>query len=222
MMGEEQEAIVVKAMKNLRRLGVETHQIPRGNIRHLRGCLWCIDLEHLENINSLTISSQRKLGESEPLYKFDYAIRGNIRGIPPDRVILHTKSYFSGLFKRKFSSIRWMIPEESDYTGYKINGESPKPGEIWDEGPHRVLVNLLNNDHLLMEGLMTQVEELDSITRFSIFSDKWDESIRLTCNAWLEEETALKVYTSELYIDVCKRVFGRIHAIRRRFGGLTF
>jgi hypothetical protein len=222
MMGEEQEAIVVKAMKNLRRLGVETHQIPRGNIRHLRGCLWCIDLEHLENINSLTISSQRKLGESEPLYKFDYAIRGNIRGIPPDRVILHTKSYFSGLFKRKFSSIRWMIPEESDYTGYKINGESPKPGEIWEEGPHRVLVNLLNNDHLLMEGLMTQVEELDSITRFSIFSDKWDESIRLTCNAWLEEETALKVYTSEVYIEVCKRVFGHIHAIRRRFGGLTF
>lgn len=223
-MGEEGD-IIGKTVESLRSAGVESHQIPRGNIRHLRGCLWCLDLLNVENIDSVTISARKRVGEveSETVFGFEYALRGSISGIPPGRVILYTASYMEGLFRRKLSSVKWVVPGETqEPSGFKVYGELPRPGEVWEEGPHRVLVNQLNGDDTIMAVLKDLLQDIGDLTRFIIYSDRWNESIRMVCNEWLEEERALKIYTSSLYFEIAQGILGHIREVRRRFGGLTF
>ncbi|MHA2394297.1 MAG: hypothetical protein ACXAEX_20360 [Promethearchaeota archaeon] len=55
-----------------------------------------------------------------------------------------------------------------------------------------------------------------------IYSDKWGESLRLACSAWIDSEKALELYLSSKYLDIAQRVLGNIRLVRRQFGGLTF
>ena len=212
-------------METFRSLGYIPHLMARGTIGHLRGCLWCLDLDNVDDIDSVTISARSSLlvHNSKPLYRFEYALRGNIKNIPPDRRIAYTELTRKGFILRKLNSIKWGIPYETDEPSMsQINGASPKFGEIWEEGPHKVLVKLLNEDLILMEHIKELIQRIDELKLFMIYSDKWNESVRLTCSAWIDSEKSLELYLSSQYLDIAQRVLGHIRRVRRHFGGLTF
>jgi hypothetical protein len=160
---------------------------------------------------------------SNPLYRFEYAIRGNMRDIPPDRKLAYTESSWKGFIKKKINSIKWAIPPETnDSAQFQIDGAPPKFGEIWEEGPHRALVNHLNEDSILTENLKDLIQRINKLVKFTIYSDKWKESIRFSCSVWSEREKALELYVSAQYLDIAQRVLGHTRRVRRQFGGLTF
>ena len=205
-------------------LGYVPYVNPRDTIRHLRGCLWCLDIES-ENIDTIAISSQKDPNkrDSKPLFMFEYAIRGNLNGINSGRIIVKTSSIWKGFIKKKLETLRWVIPEKTETNlAYSRFGSPPLPGEIWEDGPHKLLANELDNDKTLEDQIMKLTKKIGSQTIYTIYSDRWDTSIRMTCNAWRGIESALKLYSSEHYIVVSQRIFKHIKALRKKYGGLTF
>ncbi len=220
----ENEELVQETIEVLRSIGSEPHLVPRGTLRHLRGCLWCIDFENFENIDSLGISIQRdpRTMNSKFLFKYEYALRGNIKDIPENRKITYTKLSWKGFLKKRLDSIMWVIPKETDQSSsYKMFGSAPKFGEVWEEGPHNVLVGFLNEDTILVDNIKEFGQRFDVLPIFNIYSDKWSESIRLSISTLIEEKKANMFY-SPLYIKIAQSVFGYVREVRRRFGGLTF
>jgi hypothetical protein len=220
----EYEELVRETMEAFRSIGCEPHLVPEGTLRHLRGCLWCIDFENFENIDSLGILIQRdpKGLESKFLFRYEYALRGNIKDIPSNRRIAYTELSWKGFLKKRLDSIRWVIPKETDGpSSYNMYGSSPRFGEVWEEGPHNVLVGSLNEDSVLMDDVKEFGQRFDVLPIFNIYSDKWGESIRLSISTLVEEKKA-KLFVSPLYIKIAQSVFGHIRVVRRLFGGLTF
>jgi hypothetical protein len=219
----EEKELLREIMEAFRSVESEPHLIPLGNIKHLRGCKWCIDLENLENIDSVAIIVQKKPMEinSKRFIRFEYALRGNVKNIPPDRNIAYTDSLFTGFLRKKIKSMRWVIPKEMSGTSYHAYGNPPKPGEIWEEGPHSFLVGLLNDDNNLIERIKDLIQSNPNKV-FNIYSDRWGESVRFTYNSWIDEEKTVKLYISPKYLTLAQSVLGHIKMVRKRFGGLTF
>lgn len=220
----EDKELLWEIMEGFRSDGCEPNLIPQGNIKHLRGCKWCIDLENLENIDSVAIIAQKKPLEknSKRHLRFEYALRGNIRDIPSYRNITYTELSLTGFLRKKIKSIRWVIPKETGGTSkYYAYGNPPKPGEVWEEGPHFFLVMLLNEDNNLMK-CIKEFTQNNQNTVFNVYSDRWGESIRLAYNAWIYEQKAVKAYVSHKYLKIAQSVLGHIRVVRKRFGGLTF
>jgi hypothetical protein len=220
----EHEELVQETIEAFKSLGYEPLLVPRGTLRHLRGCLWCIDFENFENIDSLGISIQRdpKNLPSKYLFRYEYALRGNIKDIPGDRRIAYTELSWKGFIKKRIESIRWVIPKETDEPShFKLYGRPPKLGEVWDEGPHNVLVRSLNEDTVLLDSIKEFGQRFDVLPILNIYSDEWSESIRLSISTLVEEKKA-PLFFSSLYIEIVQSVFGQIRVVRRQFGGLTF
>jgi hypothetical protein len=218
------EELIQETMEAFRSIGSKPHLVPEGTLRHLRGCLWCIDFENLENIDSVGISIQRdsRTLDSKFLFRYEYSLRGNIKDIPENRKIAYTELSWKGFLKKRIDTIRWIIPKETDVpTSYKLYGSSPKFGEVWEEGPHNALVKFLNEDSNLMNDVKEFGQRFDVLPIFNIYSDKWNESIRMSIQTMLDEKKA-KLFISPLYIKIAKSVLGHIRVVRRQFGGLTF
>jgi hypothetical protein len=219
-----EEEFIENVIKTYRSQGIVTELIPRGAVKHLRGCLWCMDLEGIKHIDSVTISSQRGSREldSDPVYNFEYALRGTINEVPPGRLIVKTESSWKGFIRRELKTVSWAVPESSDISGFKRYGESPKPGELYEGGPNKLLVDLLNTDILLLEDLKCFLEGLGDLTSLVVYSDRWGESLRLAVGTWFNEDRSREVFISPLYIDISSSVFGYVQEVRQRLGGLTF
>jgi hypothetical protein len=219
----EDKELIWEIMEAFRSIGSEPHLIPIGNINHLRGCKWCIDLENLQNIDTVAIIAQKKPMEknSNRLLRFEYALRGNIKDIQSDRNIAYTELSFTGFLRKKIKSTRWAILKEIGGRSYHSYGSPPKSGEIWEEGPHYFLLRLLNGDTTLIEDIMDLIKSNQDEV-FNIYIDKWGESIRYAYSAWIDEEKAVKLYVSPKYLKIVQCVLGHIKKVRKRFGGLTF
>jgi hypothetical protein len=219
-----EEEFIENVIKTYRSKMIAPDFIPRGAVKHLRGCLWCLDLEGIEYIDSVTISSQRGSREldSDPVYNFEYAVRGTINEVPSGRLIVKTESYWKGFIRRKLMSVTWVIPESGDLSGFKRYGEAPKPGELYNSGPNKLLVDHLNADTSLIEDLKNFLEGLGDLTSLVLYSDRWGESLRIASSAWFNKERAIDVFISPLYIDISSKVHEYIHEVRQHFGGLTF
>jgi hypothetical protein len=219
----EDKELIWEIMEAFRSVESEPHLIPPGNINHLRGCKWCIDLEKLENFDSVAIIAQKKTIEknSNRLLRFEYALRGNIKNIPSESNIAYTESLFTGFLRKKIKSTRWVIPKEMSGTSYHAYGNPPKPGEVWEEGPHYFLTRLLNDDNDLIERTKDLIQSNPNKV-FNIYSDRWGESIRYAYSAWIDEEKAVKLYVAPTYLKIAQSVLGHVKTVRKRFGGQTF
>jgi hypothetical protein len=219
----DDKELLGETIEAFRSIGCEPHLLPHGNIKHLRGCKWCIDLEKLENLDSVAIIVLKKPMEtsSKRFIRLEYALRGNVKNIPSNRNIVYTELSLTGFFRKKIKSIRWVIPKEISGTSFHTYGNPPKPGEIWEEGPHNFLVGLLNDDIDLIERIKDLIQSNPNKV-FNIYSDRWGESIRFMYNSLIEEDQAVNFYVSPKYVLIAQSVLGHIKIVRNKFGGLTF
>jgi len=219
----------------LARLELEPRIVPPGRVEWLRGGLSCIELEARKGVDAAILLSQKQYGAAylsdlQALYRVDYAVRGNIKGILPGRIISKTSLKTRGLVKKRMEELRWEIPPADlgadasriDYQT-EIEGLPPGPGEVWEGGPHQKLTELLNNDTDLMESLKGFGERRKGFfLSLSIVSDRGAESIRIRCNLWLKSQELLATYANPDYLGIVNRIGGHIKEARREFGGLAF
>jgi hypothetical protein len=203
--------------------GYEPQLIPHQAINHLRGCTWCIDLKNT-CIDTVAILAKKDIQERSDkiLYMFEYALRGNIRGIPSGRVILQSESKWKGIIRKKLLTVKWVIPNETSPTYIQRRAHNPKPGEIYNAGPFMTLTRSLNDDEPHITLLKELCQRLGSNSRLIIYSDNWNEAIRLASNDWIPEDRVHRLYTSQLYLEVAKNIFTHLQSLRKQFGGLTF
>lgn len=217
-----------ETMRLLGSYGYEPRVVPQGSVRQLRGGLTCIDLEEGGNIDSAVLMSRGNAEEPEPrfLYMVDYAVRGNIQGIPAGRRITNVHVTREGFLRKRLKALSWVVPSERESQPYYTlgtDGAPPGPGEVWEGGPHHVLAGLLNGDDELMDGIRERVTRFSDIkTAFNVFSDDWGESLRVSGGVWVRAEEMSTVYTSPPYLKIVDCVFGHLRETRRRFGGFTF
>ncbi len=217
-----------ETMRLLKSRGYEPRVVPQGSVRQLRGGLTCIDLMDGGNIDSAVLMARGNLEELEPwfLYRIDYAVRGNIQGIPAGRKITSVHLTWEGFIRKRIKSLSWVVPREREshpYYTLGTDGAPPSPGEVWEGGPHHVLTELLNGDAELMDGIKEFANRLGDIkTAFHVFSDGWGESLRVSSGSWVKAEEVSMVYASPSYLKLVDSVFGHLRETRRRFGGLTF
>lgn len=219
--------IVKSIIQVLTEMDMAPKPVERGSIKELRGGVVCIDLEETNEIDSLILLSKtNSLWEGvEYLYRIDYALRGGISGIPAGREIAKLKVGLVGFLRKRVDDVEWVVPQSRERRGDKYTkrtkGVPPKPGEVWENGPHQTLTQSLNNDRDLKEKIRNLLINKDEM-RLEIFSDGWGESIRLTGGLWLDHPDFIETYISEEYIPISSRVFDNIKDVRRRFGGLAF
>ena len=217
------------------RLELEPRVIPPRRIEWLQGGISCIELEARKGVDVAILLSQTQygaayLGAPQALYRVDYAVRGNIKGVLPGRIISKTSLKARGLVKKRIEELKWEIPPvdrgaEASKIDYQteIKGLSPGPGEVWEGGPHQKLTELLNNDADLMESLKGFGERKRGFfLSLSIVSDREAESIRIRCNLWIKSQELLATYASPAYLGIVNRIGGHIKEVRREFGGLAF
>jgi hypothetical protein len=217
-----------ETMRLLASHGYRPRVIPQGSVRQLRGGISCVDLEEGGNIDSAVLMARGNSEELEPrlLCRIDYAVRGNIQGIPAGRRITNVHVTREGFLRKRFKTLSWVVPHERKSHSYKAlsaGGAPPGPGEVWEGGPHQVLTGLLNGDAELLNGIKELVTRLgDARMAFIVFSDGWGESLRVSGGFWVKIEKLSTVYASPRYLKIVDSVFGHLRETRRRFGGLTF
>lgn len=222
------EEILEHLLQVLTELSICPKNIQQGNIRQLKGGLKCVDLEGVIDIDSVILLSKLNSYRTPAhTYKLDYALRGNIKGILPGRKITETKLDLKGMFKKKIEDIEWIVPTEKRAEIYrytnKTKGISPKPGEVWINGPHQTLTDKLNKERDLRIKIIEYLKEKDrSNLKFTILSDGWGESLRLSGNLWLEPVKMIGTYASKAYLEIVSEIFKHLKEVRRYFGGLTF
>ena len=222
------EELREETMRLLKSQGYKPIVVPQGSVRQLRGGSTCIDLMDGGNIDSAVLMARGSLDELEPrlLCRVDYAVRGNIQGIPAGRRITNVELTWGGFVRKRLKSLSWVVPLERESRTFhmlSIDGAPPSPGEIWDDGPHHVLTGRLNEDIELMDGIREFATRLGKVrTVFNVFSDGWDESLRVSGGVWVRAEDVSTVYASPSYLKLVDGVFGHLRETRRRFGGLTF
>jgi hypothetical protein len=220
--------LIEEAMRLLESSGYRPRVVPQGSVRQLRGGSACIDLEEGGNIDSAVLMARDGLEELEPqfLCRIDYAVRGNIQGIPAGRRIANVYVTREGFLRKRFKALSWVVPHERESQPYytlNAEGAPPSPGEVWEGGPHQVLTGLLNEDDELLNGIKEHVTRLgDGKMAFNVFSDGWGESLRVSGGVWVNAEELSTVYASPPYLKIVDGVFGHLRETRRRFGGLTF
>lgn len=217
-----------ETIRVLRSYGYKPRVVPQGSVRQLRGGLTCLDLEAGGNIDAVVLMARGNREELELrfLYRIDYAIRGNIQGIPAGRRMTNVHVTREGFLRKRFKALSWVVPREGEsqlYYTLGTGGAPPRPGEVWEGGPHQVLTGLLNGDAELLDRIRGLVTRLgDTKTAFNVFSDRWGESLRVSGGFWVRAEEVLTVYASSSYLKIVDSVFGHLRETRRRFGGLTF
>jgi len=186
------EELREETMRLLKSQGYKPIIVPQGNVRQLRGGLTCIDLTDGGNIDSAVLMARGSLDELEPrfLCRVDYAVRGNIQGIPAGRRITNVELTWGGFIRKRLKALRWVVPPERESRTYytlSTDGVLPNPGEVWEGGPHHVLTGLLNGDAELMEGIRGFATRLGDLrTAFNVFSDGWGESLRVSGGVWVK------------------------------------
>jgi hypothetical protein len=220
--------LIEEAMRLLESHGYKPRVVPQGSVRQLRGGSACIDLEEGGNIDSAVLMARGNLEELEPrfLCRIDYAVRGNIQGIPAGRRIADVHVTREGFLRKRFKALSWVVPHEREsqpYYALSAEGAPPSPGEVWEGGPHQVLTGLLNGDAELLNGVKEHVTRLgDAGMAFNVFSDRWGESLRVSGGVWVKVKELSTAYASARYLKIVDGVFGHLRETRRRFGGLTF
>ena len=211
-------------------LGLNTRPIPHGRIDELRGGVQCFELKEGEGVDAAIVLSKLNVDsfrddESRILYKVDYAVRGDLKGVLPGRIISSTKYELKGLLRKRLTGLRWETPLE-DQGGYqrtRDGGSPPGPGELWEGGPHQTLTERLNRDPELNEALraLTVVDDI-APPNITVFSDSWGESIRIHGQPWLKEGGLAEIYAAPAYLKIVNRIGQHVKVVRRMFGGLTF
>jgi hypothetical protein len=217
-----------EAIRLLASHGYKPKVVPQGSVRQLRGGYACIDLEEGGNIDSAVLMARGNAEELELrlLCRIDYAVRGNIHGIPAGRRIANVHVTREGFLRKRFKVLSWVAARERESQPYytlSAEGAPPSPGEVWEGGPHQVLTGLLNGDAELLNGIKELVTRLgDTRMAFNVLSDGWGESLRVSGGVWVNAEGLSTVYASPRYLKIVDGVFGHLRETRRRFGGLTF
>jgi hypothetical protein len=210
--------------------GLDPRPIPHGRIDELRGGVQCFELKEGEGVDAAIFISKLNVDsfqddESRILYKVDYAVRGDLRGVLPGRIISSTKYEQKGLFRKRLMGLRWITPME-DQGGYqrtRDGGSPPGPGELWEGGPHQTLTERLNRDSELNEALRAfTVGDTFTPLKITVFSDSWGESIRISGQPWLKAGDLAEIYTLPAYLKIVNRIGQHVKGVRRIFGGLTF
>jgi hypothetical protein len=189
---------------------------------------YILNLEAGVNIDSTMLLAGGNIEEPEQrlLCRIDYAVRGDIQGIRSGRRITSLRAVREGLLRKKVKDHDWVVPREQDSQpgiSFGAGGAPPAPGEVWEGGPHQVLVGLLNGDSDLMDGVRALAARLGDVDPlFSVFSDRWGESLRVSGGPWVRADELAAIHASEQYLMAVDRVCGHIRETRRRFGGLTF
>lgn len=216
----------------LRGLGLEPKPIESGRIDELRGGIKCFDLT-CEDLDSAVLKSKSDVGmlllaESRSLYSIDYAVRGNIKGILPRRIVSRTAFEHQGLLRKRLVRLRWELPREKradsgSYIRPMAESLPPAPGELWEGCPHQELTDRLNGDSELMGALHAHVGKLEKRPQtINVVSDIWGESLRICGGLMLDHKDLVNVYASPAYFDIVARIGRHLKEVRRSFGGLTF
>lgn len=215
---------------SLKHLGLNPIQIPNGAINELRGGFQCFELKEGEDVDAAVVLSKLNVDSFQDerpkiLYKVDYAVRGDLKGVLPGRIISSTKYEIKGLFRKRLTSLRWKttIEDRGGYQRTRDEGSPPSPGELWEGGPHQTLTERLNRDLELNEALKAFTVS-DDVTQLNItiFSDRWGESIRIRGQLWSEAGDLAKIYAAPSFLKIVNRIGQHIKEVRRKFGGLTF
>jgi hypothetical protein len=227
---KRKKGIVDLLMDALARADLEPRIIIPGRVEWLRGGLFCVELEARKGVDVAILRSRTQYGMDQTLYRIDYAVRGNIKGILPGRIISKTSLKTTGLVKKSIVDLTWMIPQadrggETSRINYQTETEGllPGPGEVWEGGPHQKLTELLNHDSDLIESLRDFAKRgRGSLLSLSIVSDRGTESIRIIGSLWLRPQELLATYAAPAYLGIVNRIGGHIKEVRREFGGLAF
>lgn len=225
--------VVNLILDSLTGLGLEPRLIPRGSIDELRGGIRCFDLEAGDGVDSAILLSKLDvelypIEDARTVYKIDYVVRGNIKGVLRGRIISETTPELKGLLRKRLVGLRWKTPKEqkggsSVYRSRDKGGSPPGQGELWDGGPHMTLTERLNRDPDLIKSLKTLTSgEGGAPPNLTVFSDGWGESVRIRGHPWLRARDLPAVYTAPSYLWIVSRIGRHVKEVRRRFGGLTF
>jgi len=136
--------IVEFILEALRSRGLEPKLIPYGRTDELRGGLSSFELDSAEGVDAAILYSRMSY-DSVPkdsfkaLYKLDYAVRGNIRGVLPGRILARTTIELKGLLRKRLVGLRWEIPlgdseRAPRYLYRRVEGKPPGSGELWEGG----------------------------------------------------------------------------------------
>ena len=225
--------VVSVIFEALRALQLEPRLIPHGMIEELRGGVQCFDVKKGEGVDAAILLSRVDIGAlpinpEDYLYKVDYAVRGTIKGVLPDRILSRTVLRTEGLLKKRVVGISWETPVEERegpqiYRSPGAGGKPPSRGELWEGGPHQMLTEKLNGDRDLAGAIKTfPWGDVKASPIFSVFSDGWGESIRIRGDPWLRNHDLPLVYVSTAHLNIVNKIVGHVKEVRRRFGGLTF
>ncbi|MFB0543707.1 MAG: hypothetical protein ACETVR_02890 [Candidatus Bathyarchaeia archaeon] len=219
--------IVDLLFKTLEELKLEPRLISPRRVDGLRGGITCFELGAGKSVDAAVLRVRTLI--REPLFKVDYAVRGNIRGILPDRIVSKMALRLEGLFRKRVLELRWVIPPPShigsSYGGFGvgIEGLPPGPGEVWEGSPHEKLNERINQDADLNESLRGFMErKRGSFLLLSITSDRWGESIRISGDLWLKPEELVSTYATPTYLWIVDRISRHIKEVRKVFGGIAF
>jgi hypothetical protein len=217
-----------RILKTLSDLGLEPLVIPSGRTDALRGGFACMDLKSANYVDAVILRGHRPIGSSVPRYIFDYAVRGTIRGINPGSMIIKTSYEIEGFLRKRIVGLNWGIPVKKTENNFKypytkIEGQPIRPGEIWEGGPHEILLDILNGDAELKRKIKSLIDNRKSLKpNISVFVDGWGESIRIGIGLWFTEKEALLVYAGSPYISIVEQIAKNIKDVRKNYGGLTF
>jgi hypothetical protein len=214
----------------LTRLGLAPIPIPHGRTDELRGGLQCFELKAGEGVDAAIILSKLnvdpfRVDESRVLYKVDYTVRGDLKGVLRGSILSNTKYELKGLIRKRLTSLRWETPlrDQRGYEKTRDGGSPPSPGELWEGGPHQTLTERLNRDIFLNEALraFTLANDVNPLN-ITVFSDSWGESIRIRGQPWLKARDLAEIYTAPAYLKIVNHIGQHVKEVRRMFGGLTF
>jgi len=231
-MNDGYEDTVRTLINLLERLNLEPRPIPYGRMDSLRGGASCLGLSG-SNVEVAVLLTKARFQshygqDARALFKIDYAIRGNIKGILPGRIVSKTVIRLKGLVRKRIESLNWETPYDQNEDSKNMNkwydeGRPLGPGELWEGGPHKKLTELLNGDGKLMESLHNFTNRgRGRFLLLHVSSDRWGESMRVGGNIWLRSEQLQTTYVSPVYIWIVERILGHVKDIRESFGGLAY
>jgi hypothetical protein len=217
------ESALLKAFQGL---SLEPKLIPSGRIEAIRGGLSTFEFQHENEVDTAVLL--KKFGDRtflESRYKIDYALRGNIKGILPGRIVTMVSPIMKGRLKKRILSVNWKIPpphKDAKKNIRKVKIRPPGPGEIWKESPYQRITDSLNQDVELNESLRNFLDKKGPLMSPSIISDRWGETIRIRTNFWVKSQEILPIYATHEYLGLMNHIARHIKEVRRIFGGITF
>jgi hypothetical protein len=221
----ENDLVVDRVNDALVSLDLKPTLIPSGRIDCLRGGLSCFELDN-EEIDAAILLKQSR----SRLFRIDYAVRGNVRGVLPGRIISETELRLKGVLRKKLEDFSWVTPtisEKVDEFRRRIEmsrgGVVPGSGELWEDGPHMRLSRVLNEDLELRAVYSRLIERKRSrFLSLSVWSDRWGESIRVSGDLWFETEELDSTYLNKDYTHLTSSICRHVKQLRRDFGGIAF